>query len=145
MTRQVINSGLSITEGVWDKGNLTDLNTAFDRADTNFAELFDAMASGLGTSEDVAGTTYTLVLADKGKRKRFTSSSAVAVTVPAGLGADFTVTLEQAGTGQVTVTGSGATVNNYFGHTKLAGQYAIAALLGSATVNVFNLSGVTGI
>ena len=40
MARQVLNEGLSLTEGVLDKGNLTDLMNVINRSDTNFAELY---------------------------------------------------------------------------------------------------------
>lgn len=41
MTRQVLNAGLSLTEGAWDKGNLIDLLSVVDRSDENFSELYD--------------------------------------------------------------------------------------------------------
>jgi hypothetical protein len=50
MTRQVLNSGLSLTEGVFDKGNLIDLRAVIDRSDANFEELYAASSASSITS-----------------------------------------------------------------------------------------------
>ena len=81
------------------------------------------------TQTDVAGTSYALTDSDHGKVVRFTSSSAVAVSVDNSVRSDFSCVLLQDGSGQVTVTGSGVTVRNRQGHTKTAGQYALATLI----------------
>lgn len=90
----------------------------------------------------IADTAYTLRPLDCGYRLIFTAATAVTVTIPAGLAINYEVTLQQNGAGQVVLTGQ--TINNYSSHTKLAGQYAIAALLGEPTVNVYTLTGSTG-
>lgn len=78
---------------------------------------------------EISGTTYTLQASDNGKVLRFTSNSAVTVTMPNSLSAGWNALWSQEGTGQVTFsTGSGATRRNRLGHTKSAGQYAEGSL-----------------
>ena len=85
--------------------------------------------SALPAKETVAGTTYTLVSADKGKIKVFTSASAVTVTLPNNLAEDFWCVVVQQGTGQVTFSpASGATLRHVSGHTRTQAQYAQATL-----------------
>lgn len=56
MARQVLNDGLSLTEGVLDKGNLTDLMAVINRSDANFLDLYAGSAAG-GGAFDNTGTT----------------------------------------------------------------------------------------
>jgi len=84
----------------------------------------------------VAGTTYTIGKTDNGKTLNFTNGSAVAVTVPTGLGVDFVCGLVQVGTGAVSFSGS-VTIN---GGTQLATQYACGTLYAYAA-DIFVLSG----
>lgn len=86
------------------------------------------------------GTSYALVAADNGKIVTLTNGSAIALTVPADLGLGFNCLLMQGGAGQVTVTGSGATVNSRGGATKLNGQYAVGSLV-AYVANTFVLAG----
>ena len=86
------------------------------------------------------GTTYTLVAADNGKTVTLNNALAITLTVPSGLGAGFSCTIIQLGAGQVTVSGSGATINSYSSLTKLSGQHAAATLIAYAA-NTFNLAG----
>lgn len=104
----------------------------------NFAT--DALSQGGPRINVQTGTSYTFLASDNGGVVHFSNGSAIAVTVPASLG-DFSVLWEQIGAGQVTFTGSGATVNNRQGHTKSAGQWAGGSLVGRA--NVFVLMGDT--
>jgi hypothetical protein len=79
----------------------------------------------------VSGTTYTIDAATvpSGSVLRFTSASAVAVTVANDLAVGWTVSWRQVGAGQVTFTaGAGAAVHNFSTHTKSAGQYAQGSL-----------------
>lgn len=96
----------------------------------------------------ISGTTHTLDPADNGKVHRFTSSSAVVVTLPNSLPAGFNLVWRQVGAGQLTFTAaSGATRRNRNGHTKSSGQYAEGALAvdsnSGGTSAVFYLSGDT--
>lgn len=86
------------------------------------------------------GTSYTLLSTDQGKIVTLNNASAIAVTVPSGLGAGFQCTIIQLGAGQATMTGSGATVSNRSSVTKTAGQYAVVSLIAVAA-NVFILCG----
>lgn len=86
------------------------------------------------------GTTYTLQASDNGGGVRLTNGSAITLTVPSGLGAGFNCLIAQYGAGQVTVSGSGATVNSRGGATKLNGQYAVGSLM-AHEADVFLLAG----
>ena len=86
-------------------------------------------------------TSYVLTTADNGKVITMNSSSALTVSVPSGLGAGFSTTVIQLGTGQVTVSaGAGVTMNSYLGYTKTAGQHAGVSLI-AYLANTFNLNG----
>ena len=87
------------------------------------------------------GTSYALVAGDVGKLVTLENGAAVALTVPSGLGltAGQRIDLAQLGAGQVTVSGSGATVNST-PTAKLRTQYSAATLICTAT-NVFLLVG----
>jgi hypothetical protein len=81
------------------------------------------------TTEDVAGTSYTVVAGDLGKRKRTTNASAVAVTLPNDLPQGFSLLFCQAAGGRITfAAGGGATLNNRFGYAKTAAQWSEVAL-----------------
>jgi hypothetical protein len=81
------------------------------------------------TTEDVAGTSYTIVAGDLGKRKRVTNGSSVTVTLPNDREQGFSFLLCQAGPGQVTFSpASGATLRNRGGYTKTAGQWSEVSL-----------------
>ncbi len=86
------------------------------------------------------GTSYTLVANDNDKVVTLDNSSAIILTVPTGLGLQYRVTLIQLGTGQVTVTADGTTLNSLLGFIKIAGQNGVAGLLVTAT-NTFTLAG----
>lgn len=106
--------------------------------DSDTAKQFRRLA--LGTINAQTGTTYTVLASDNGGTITLSNTSPITLTVPSGLGADFQCRVLQISTGQVTVTGSGATINAYSGWVKLAGQHAGATLIATAA-NVFNLSG----
>jgi len=77
----------------------------------------------------ITASSYTLSAADHGKILDFTSSSAVSVTVPASLSMGFQVSISQAGTGQITFTGSGGmAVNNRWGGSTTSGRWAKAGI-----------------
>lgn len=84
------------------------------------------------TTNTQAGTTYTLVLSDAGKRVEFTSASPVTLTVPADSSVDFPagtrIAIAQRGDGQVTVAGAGGVTINSIDTLKLAGKWAYAEL-----------------
>lgn len=86
------------------------------------------------------GTSYTLLTSDNGGVVTCSNASAITVTVPSGLGAGFNCLIVQLGAGQVTISGSGATINQRQSYTKTAGQYATATLLAHAA-NTFVMGG----
>jgi hypothetical protein len=80
------------------------------------------------------GTTYSLVLDDRGKLVTLDNVSPVTVTVPAELTVDFPVgskiDLFRQGTGTVTVAGaSGVTLRSRDSDTSLSSQYSAASLV----------------
>jgi hypothetical protein len=99
-------------------------------------------ATGTGIVSVVTGTTRSLSSADNGIVLECSSSSAVTVTVPTGLPVGFTLTIIQTGTGQISFSASGTTINNRQSHTKTAGRWAVVSLIQRSTNN-FILAGDT--
>jgi hypothetical protein len=101
--------------------------------------------SGMVSALTSSLTSYQLVAEDSGKFLHMSSSTAINLTVPAGLPSGFTVTLCQNGSGQITVvTGSGVVVRNRLGYTKTAGLYAVATLVSTGS-NGYILAGETSV
>jgi hypothetical protein len=90
-----------------------------------------------------SSTSRSLSSSDNGIILICTSNSAVTITVPTGLDVGFTITVIQAGTGQITFSTSSTTINNRQSHTKTAGQWAMVSLIQRSTNN-FVLGGDTG-
>jgi len=96
---------------------------------------FDVVSDGTSWIPDYSmrvnvqtGTTYTLTDADNGTIIRFTSGSAIALTTnTAQAFVGFNCIIEQAGAGQITVSGT-ATLSNLYACTKTIGQKAVAYL-----------------
>lgn len=86
-----------------------------------------------------SGTSYTLTASDNGKIISCTSNSAVTITVPA-LTIGFNCLIVQRGTGQVTLSTSGSTINNRYNFNKTAGQHAIMSIVSVAS-GIFVSSG----
>ena len=84
---------------------------------TNFSSVINEQSTG-----------FTLGNADNGKIIVINSSAAQTITVPS-LSVGFNCMLVQRGTGQVTITASGVTVNNRYGFNKTAGQHSILTLV----------------
>lgn len=93
------------------------------------------------------GTAYTIIATDLGAYLRFTSSSAVAVTVNAGLWSSLAkfagavVAVTQRGSGEVTlIEGSGVNINPKLGGSlTLAGNGDVVQLLATDVVDVYDL------
>lgn len=89
---------------------------------------------------EITDASYTVTLDDAGIVLVMNSASAQTVTINAERLAkmtDYAVFMVlQMGAGQVTIAGSGVTVNNRQTHTKTAGQYAMVSVVrtGSAAV-----------
>ena len=84
---------------------------------TNFSSVINEQSTG-----------FTLGNADNGKIIVINSSAAQTITVPS-LSVGFNCMVVQRGTGQVTITASGVTVNNRYGFNKTAGQHSILTLV----------------
>jgi len=123
----------------------TKLATYLLRSDTTSLLLTQTAAATtytpLSTFNSQAGTTYTLVAGDRGKVVSFSNGSAITVTVPSGLGATFYCTVQQMGAGQITFTGSGATLVANGGFTKSKGQYSEVSIIFTPTTNTYVLQG----
>lgn len=81
------------------------------------------------TQTNDATTARTLTDADHGKVIRCTSGSAITITIPNTVRADFTATVLQDGAGQISFVGDGVTIRNRQGHDATAGQYAMVTLV----------------
>ena len=110
--------------------------------------------SPIGLAADiiaVSATTYTLSDEINGNTLRFTSATAVTITVPSTLSEGFTCRCIQAGAGALTFSGT-ATINNFDGLTTSTGLYSTAELTvgdntgGSAAIAtlVFSPEAATG-
>jgi hypothetical protein len=71
---------------------------------------------GSGSIINESGTTWTLAVADAAKYHRFTSSSAITITIPTNATAAIPIGSEyfirRAGTGAISFSNAGVTVNN---------------------------------
>lgn len=159
---------LATTGANW-KATLTDIMTAVGGrpggSGTQIQYRFSASAFGgmAGTSWDntnqilsVTGyaltsdsivtssaTALSLASSHNGKVLTLTSTQAVTLTCPTGLGAGFSCVAIQMGAGQVNVAaGGGATLNSFSALTHLAGQYAAGTII-APTANNFVLTGQT--
>lgn len=75
------------------------------------------------------GTTYTLQASDNGKIIELSNASAITLTLPNSLAADFNCLIVQTGAGQVTLSAAGgATLRNRSSFTKTAGQWAMLSM-----------------
>lgn len=99
----------------------------------------DAMlAASEITTNAQTGTSYTLVLADKGKLVELNNAAAISLTIPTNASVAFPIgtkiDLLQTGAGQVTIAaGSGVTINSKDGNLNLTGQWSAATLVKRAT------------
>jgi hypothetical protein len=123
------NFATTITNAIALKANQTDLDTLTTTVNTKA----NALASFVALSAN-----RTLELTDGGKVLTFTNTDPVTITVPANATIEFPVGTQIAvlrnGTGTVTFAGaSGVTVNSKDSALAIAGQYASAALLKTAT------------
>lgn len=132
-------SELNTLDGI--TATVTELNYT-DGVTSAIQTQLDAKAPATPSVNAQTGTTYTLQASDNGKIVTLSNGSAITVTVPSGLGSGFHCQCIQIGAGQVSFTGSGATVNNRQSHTKIAGQYGVVGLSAYAS-NTFSLAGDT--
>ena len=136
---QTIQTGAAGTVGQVVKGaasQTADLQQWQDSSGTALAAVsaggeitctkLSGQKSKVGTN---AGTSVTLGSSDTGGVVETTSGSAVSVTLSETAAVGTSLTLTQAGIGQVTfAAGSGGTLRNRQSHTKTAGQWAAVNL-----------------
>jgi hypothetical protein len=95
----------------------------------------------LGGINAQTGTTYTLQASDKDKVVTLTNASAITLTVPSGLAANFTCKIVQGGAGVVTLApGVSATINSFGTLLSTQGQFAVVDIMSYAT-NAVVISG----
>jgi hypothetical protein len=95
----------------------------------------------LSSASTTASTSITLAASDSGKVIFTAAGSAVTVTIPAALPANFNVRIIQGGNGQVTVqAASGVTLTSLANKVASAGVNGVMWLTGIST-NFYNLSG----
>jgi len=113
-----INNDPVAISGSFGASSLSDFN--FNR---NEIEGFNA------SIVNSTAITYTVSSSDSGKLIAIEHASLITITVPANLGAGFNCTFIQKGSGQITFSEDGTTINNRQSHFKTAGQFAVASLL----------------
>lgn len=84
--------------------------------------------------------SYSLQESDNGKIITVNAGTVKTITVPSGLSVGFNCTVMRIGTGRVTFSASGTTINSIDGLLEIASQHGAASLLCYAS-NTFNLSG----
>jgi len=105
------------------------------------AAQFRRLSNGYTNAQ--TGTTYTLVAGDNGVTVTCSNASAITVTIPSGLGANFCCRIVQLGAGQVSVApGSGVTLNSYQTQRKILGQFTSVDLW-AYSANTFLMEGAT--
>ena len=141
------NKDLTLQTGSSNTGSIvirdgSDNNIDIAPHGTGKIDLNDSPLTGFGADISAeSGISKTLAATDNGTIINCSNGSAITITVPASLPTGFNCMIIQSGSGQVTVSASGTTLNNRNG-LKTAGQHAIMTLvhLGS---NVFVVSGDT--
>jgi hypothetical protein len=118
-----------------------DAKLASATAATTYAPLLQTTSAPTFTSNN-----YTLIAGDKDKiLLASNSTTAGTVTIPSGIFATGSIiTIVQTGTGQLTLTASGTTINSQGGKLKLNGQYASCQLICTAS-NTFLAIGNLGV
>jgi hypothetical protein len=127
---------ISVVEGdyldLWFQ--TTDVSIDIDAASSMWLRVVEntdaTLELGQIEVETVTGTAYTLVLADAARHKRFTSASAITLTIPPNASVAFPIGTRirgtAAGVGQVTLApGAGVTLNSRDSALKSAGRYAV--------------------
>jgi hypothetical protein len=131
---------ISSTELGYLDGVTSGIQTQIDAklASTTAASTYAPLIQTPDASKVFTSNNYTLVAGDRDKILLLSNGATTGtVTVPAStfaVGAVLTVV--QTGTGQLTLSGSGATINSINGKLKLSGQYASCQLICTAS-NVF--------
>ena len=111
-----------------------DLNGNLSGSNTN-------TLSGFGTQINTISGSVSLAATDNAEVIQSNATSAITITIPAGLPNGFNCMVLQYGAGQITFSGaSGVTIINRNGYNKTIGQYALVTILHIGS-NVVIISG----
>ena len=114
-------------------------------ADGSVKENQDNLQKVITYPTDFTGTNYTLTNADNNYEIIIDNgATAVTITVPSGLTSKIGVGFTQKGTGDISYTASGTTINNPIG-LKIKGQYYQTYLSQELSTNNYFLGGNTKI
>lgn len=141
-TKQYIGSFAQLADGVQVAGKVLILkndDSIVWGSPTNLQKIITYPA-------DFTGTNYTLTNADNGHSIIvINGGTSVTITVPTNLVTKMQVGFIQDGTGDITFTPSGTTLNNATNGTKIKGQYEQAYLEQGSTTSIYYLLGNTKI
>jgi hypothetical protein len=130
-------------------GSGTASSGTFLRGDGSWSDSTTSyLASDLGyrvssSAVNALTASYTLVSSDNGKIITINSSSPTTITVPSGLSIGFNCTVIRLGTGTVTFSSSGVTINSIDNLLSIDSQHGAVSLFSYAS-NIFNLAGNLG-
>jgi len=130
--RQVLNAGLTAANLYVSSGATFGSAVVSDGG-------FRITSSAINAQTD----SYSLQESDNGKIVTVDAGTVKTITVPSGLSVGFNCTVIRVGSGRVTFTASGTTINSVDGLTEIASQHGAASLLCYSS-NTFNLSGNLG-
>lgn len=121
---------------------LTNSGVVYDSgANTLSAPNFSGTSYRIGANSYVTTTgNYTLGTGDNGKFILVTATAPTPVRVPTGLPPGFSCFVSSEGTGAVTITGVGTTIQGFSGYYTLFGQYT-SATLWQKSANIYRLDG----
>ena len=127
-----VRASANVTKEVLDtNGDVETVITDTDDKLPTSGAVLDHVASA--TLNNQTGTSYTLVLSDKGKVVTLSNASAITLTIPANASVAFPIGTQipfvQIGAGQVTVAITTDTLSSVGGATKLTGQYSAGTLI----------------
>lgn len=107
---------ISYTGNISTTGNLTGGNAS--------------TLAGFGAQINTINISYSLAASDNSEVVQSNASSAITITIPAGLPTGFNCMVLQYGAGQITFSpASGVTIINRNSYNKTIGQYALATVL----------------
>jgi hypothetical protein len=82
-------------------------------------------AINIGSIKTIAATSYTLIASDSGRMLDFSATTAISLIIPDNLPIGFQVSVTQANTGGISVSGSGSmVVNNRWGASRSIGRWS---------------------
>ena len=131
-----VNTGTSSAK-VWTRINMdwtrsgNDISYAGNISTTgNLTGGNASTLAGFGAQINTINISYSLAASDNSEVVQSNASSAITITIPAGLPTGFNCMVLQYGAGQITFSpASGVTIINRNSYNKTIGQYALATVL----------------